>query len=112
MSWAATSRTTRSPRARAAPETVKSESAARFDVEVGPPLGFEDTFAVLVRGDDARKLNLKNISDLTPRAPRMRAGFGQDFMSRPDGYEGFARAYGLQFDGRPREMDLSLSYRA
>ena len=33
-------------------------------------------------------------------------------MSRPDGYEGFARAYGLQFNGRPREMDLSLSYRA
>ncbi|MBV8856168.1 MAG: ABC transporter permease/substrate-binding protein [Acidobacteria bacterium] len=98
--------------ARAVYELVKSDYAARFDVEVGPPLGFEDTFAVLVRADDARKLNLKNISDLTPRAPSMRAGFGQDFMSRPDGYEGFARAYGLQFNGRPREMDLSLSYRA
>jgi osmoprotectant transport system permease protein len=98
--------------ARAVYELVKSDYAARFDVEVGPPLGFEDTFAVLVRGDDARRLNLKNISDLTAHAPRMRAGFGQDFMSRPDGYEGFARAYGLQFQGRPREMDLSLSYRA
>jgi osmoprotectant transport system permease protein len=98
--------------ARAVYELVKSDYAARFDVEVGPPLGFEDTFAVLVRGDDARRLNLKNISDVTSHAPRMRAGFGQDFMSRPDGYAGFARAYGLQFDGRPREMDLSLSYRA
>jgi osmoprotectant transport system permease protein len=98
--------------ARAVYETVKSDYAARFDVEVGPPLGFEDTFAVLVRSTDARRLNLKNISDVTPHAPRMRAGFGQDFMSRADGYEGFARAYGLQFDGRPREMDLSLSYRA
>lgn len=98
--------------ARAVYELVKSDYASRFDVEVGPPLGFEDTFAVLVRGDDARRLNLKNISDVTPHAPRMRAGFGQDFMSRPDGYAGFARAYGLQFDGRPREMDLSLSYRA
>ncbi|MBV9926437.1 MAG: ABC transporter permease/substrate-binding protein [Acidobacteria bacterium] len=98
--------------ARAVYELVKSDYASRFDVEVGPPLGFEDTFAVLVRSTDARRLNLKNISDLTPHAPRMRAGFGQDFMSRPDGYEGFARAYGLQFQGRPREMDLSLSYRA
>ncbi len=98
--------------ARAVYETVKSEYAARFDVEVGPPLGFEDTFAVLVRSDDARRMNLKNISDLTSHASGMRAGFGQDFMSRPDGYEGFARAYGLQFNGRPREMDLSLSYRA
>lgn len=98
--------------ARAVYELVKTDYAARFDLEVGPPLGFEDTFAVLVRGADARRLNLKNISDLTPHATRMRAGFGQDFMSRPDGYEGFARAYGLQFSGRPREMDLSLSYRA
>lgn len=98
--------------ARAVYALVKSDYATRFDVEVGPPLGFEDTFAVLVRGDDARRLNLKTISDAAAHAPRLRAGFGQDFMSRADGYEGFARAYALQFDGRPREMDLSLSYRA
>src|SRR5256714_275930 len=98
--------------ARAVYEQVKREYAERFDVDVGPPLGFEDTFAILVRGDDARRLNLKAISDVTPYAPKWRAGFGQDFMSRKDGYEGFARAYDLQFAERPREMDLSLSYRA
>jgi osmoprotectant transport system permease protein len=98
--------------ARAVYEQVKGEYAERFDVEVGPPLGFEDTFAILVRSADARRLGLKNISDITPLAPKWRAGFGQDFMSRKDGYEGFARAYNLQFAGRPREMDLSLSYRA
>ncbi len=98
--------------ARAVYEQVKREYAERFDVEVGPPLGFEDTFAVLVRGDDARRLNLKTVSDAAAHAPEWRAGFGQDFMSRADGYEGFARAYGLRFNGRPREMDLSLSYRA
>jgi osmoprotectant transport system permease protein len=93
-------------------ERVRSEYAERFDVEVGPPLGFEDTFAILVREEDARKLNLKKVSDVVPLAPKWRAGFGQDFMSRKDGYEGFARAYNLQFASRPREMDLSLSYRA
>lgn len=98
--------------ARAVYERVKADYAARFDVEVGPPLGFEDTFAILVRGDDARRLNLKTVSDAAAHARGWRAGFGQDFMSRADGYEGFARAYGLQFAGRPREMDLSLSYRA
>ena len=98
--------------ARAVYERVRSDYAARFDVEVSPPLGFENTFAVLVRGEDARRLGLKTVSDAVPHAPRWRAGFGQDFMSRPDGYEGFARAYGLRFAGRPREMDLSLSYRA
>src|SRR5919202_1091871 len=98
--------------ARAVYEQVKREYAERFDVEVGPPLGFEDTFAILVRSTDASRLGLKNISDIIPLAPKWRAGFGQDFMSRKDGYEGFARAYDLHFAERPREMDLSLSYRA
>ena len=97
---------------RAVYERVKADYAARFDVEVGPPLGFSNDFAVLVRGGDARRLNLRTISDAAPHAPGWRAGFGQDFMSRPDGYEGFARAYGLRFNARPREMDLSLTYRA
>ena len=65
-----------------------------------------------MRGDDARRLNLRTVSDAIPHAHEWRAGFGQDFMSRADGYEGFARAYNLQFPARPREMDLSLSYRA
>jgi osmoprotectant transport system permease protein len=55
---------------------------------------------------------LRTISDATLHAPNWRAGFGQDFMSRADGYKGFARAYQLQFAARPREMDLSLTYRA
>lgn len=98
--------------ARAVYDEVKREYSTRFDIEVGPPLGFEDTFAILVRGDDARRLNLKTVSDAAPHAPKWRAGFGQDFMSRADGYEGFARAYNLKFATHPREMDLSLSYRA
>src|SRR5262249_4258546 len=94
---------------RAAYEQVKQEYAAKFNVEVGQPLGFESTFAMLVRGDDARRLNLKTISDAAPHAPQWRAGFGQDFMSRADGYPGFSKAYGLKF-AEVREMDLSLTY--
>ena len=88
---------------------VKQEYADQFHVDVSPPLGFENTFAILVRGDDARRLNLKTISDATPQSPHWRAGFGQDFMSRADGYPGFSKAYGLKF-GEVREMDLSLTY--
>jgi len=90
---------------------VKSEYAARFNVEWTEPLGFNNTFAILVRGEDARRLKLKTITDAAPYASKWRAGFGQDFMSRPDGYAGFARAYGLKF-AQLREMDLSLTYRA
>lgn len=97
---------------RAVYDQVKREYGERFQVEVSPPLGFSNDFAILVRGRDARELNLHTISDATPHAREWRAGFGQDFVSRPDGYEGFARAYALKFRDRPREMDLSLTYRA
>jgi osmoprotectant transport system permease protein len=88
---------------------VKQDYAEKFNVAVSQPLGFENTFAILVRGDEARKLNLKTISDAATHAPRWRAGFGQDFMSRADGYPGFSSAYGLKF-AEVREMDLSLTY--
>ena len=94
---------------RAVYEQVKQEYGAKFKVEVSQPLGFENTFAMLVRGDDARRLSLKTISDAAPHAPRWRAGFGQDFMSRADGYPGFSKTYGLKF-AEVREMDLSLTY--
>ncbi|HEX8633521.1 MAG TPA: ABC transporter permease/substrate-binding protein [Pyrinomonadaceae bacterium] len=98
--------------ARAVYETVKRDYAGRFKVDVSAPLGFSNDFAILVRGSDARSLNLRTISDAASHAPGWRAGFGQDFMSRADGYQGFTRAYQLQFAARPREMDLSLTYRA
>jgi glycine betaine/choline ABC-type transport system substrate-binding protein len=90
-------------------EQVKQEYADRFNVAVSRPLGFENTFAILVRGADARRLNLKTITDASPQSPHWRAGFGQDFMSRADGYPGFSKSYGLNF-AEVREMDLSLTY--
>lgn len=91
---------------------VRAAYAERFDLEWTEPLGFDNTFAILVRGDVARRLGLRTISDAAPHAPGWRAGFGQDFLSRADGYDGFVAAYGLRFAERPREMDLSLTYRA
>ena len=91
---------------------VQSEYKQRFDLEVLPSLGFNNTFAIVVRGEDARSLHLKTISDAAPYAPHWRAGFGYEFMERPDGYEGLARTYGLSFAEPPRIMDLGLLYRA
>ena len=94
---------------RAVYDQVKQEYATNFHVEVSPPIGFENTFAILVRGNDARRLNLKSISDAAPQTPKWRAGFGQDFKTRADGYPGFSKAYNLKF-AEVREMDLSLTY--
>jgi len=93
-------------------QTVADEYMRRWNLVWLPPLGFDNTFAILVRGAEARRLGLKTISDVVPLAPQWRAGFGQDFVSREDGYPGFVRAYGLRFVGPPSEMDLSLTYRA
>ncbi len=91
---------------------VQSEYKRRFGLEVLPSLGFNNTFAIVVRGDDARRLNLKTISEAALYSLRWRAGFGYEFMERPDGYEGLARIYSLRFAEPPRIMDLGLLYRA
>ena len=95
----------------------------RYKVEVGPGLGFEDTFAMVVRGDDARRLGVKTISDVAQLQSRdvghpgsgggiERLGVGYEFEERPDGLKGLEAIYGLKFDGSPRVMDLGLLYRA
>ena len=77
-----------------------------------PALGFDNTFAILVRGQDARSMGLKTIDDAARVTPKWKAGFGYEFLERPDGYPGLAKAYGLRFAGDPHVMDLTLSYRA
>ena len=91
---------------------VKSEYKQRFGLEVMPSLGFNNTFAIVVRGEDARRLHLKTIDDARPYTPQWRAGFGYEFMERPDGYAGLAKVYGLEFSSAPRILDLGLLYRA
>ena len=93
-------------------DETKQAYAEKFGLNVSPPLGFSNDFAILVRGEVARKNNLQTISDAVPLSRGWQAGFGQDFMSRADGYAGFAKAYGFNFTKQPREMDLSLTYRA
>ncbi|MGH9397225.1 MAG: glycine betaine ABC transporter substrate-binding protein [Terriglobia bacterium] len=91
---------------------VKEEYARRFGLVVTRPLGFDDSFAIVIRGDDARQHHLQTISQIAPYAPKWHAGFGYEFMERQDGYRGFVKTYHLRFAGPPRIMDLGLLYRA
>jgi osmoprotectant transport system substrate-binding protein len=92
--------------------TVKRLYEQRYDVRVETGLGFQNTFAMVVRSDDARKLHLRTISDAVAHAPQMKLGVGYEFAERPDGLRGLEQTYGLKFDGEPRTMDLGLLYRA
>ena len=93
-------------------ERVKSQYERRFGFEVGPPLGFNDTFAIEIRGGDARRLQLQTISEAAQYTPQWRPGFGYEFTERPDGYKGLVATYGLRFAAQPRIMDLGLLARA
>jgi osmoprotectant transport system substrate-binding protein len=91
---------------------VQQEYKQRFDLDVMPSLGFDNTFAIVIRGEDARRLHLKTLTEAAQYTPGWRAGFGYEFMERPDGFPGLVQAYGLQFNVPPRTLDLGLLYRA
>jgi osmoprotectant transport system substrate-binding protein len=92
--------------------TVRQLYASRYGITVSSPLGFENTFAMVIRGDDARRLHLTTLSQAAPYTPQWRLGVGYEFEQRPDGLPGLSAAYGFAFAGAPRTMDLGLLYRA
>lgn len=93
-------------------QVVKERYLREFNLEVVRPFGFNNTFAIMIRGEDARKLSLSTISDAAQYTSSWQPGFGYEFLERPDGYKGLVSAYGLSFANRPMEMDLGLMYRA
>ena len=92
--------------------TIRQLYASRYKIEVAAPLGFENTFAMVIRGDDARRLHLTTLSEAAKYTPEWRLGVGYEFEQRPDGLPGLSTAYGLKFASAPRTMDLGLLYRA
>ena len=92
--------------------TVSRIYGTQYGVRVMPSLGFENTFAMVLRAEDAARLRVSKLSDLAAAAPEMKLGVGYEFEERPDGLRGMDAAYGLRFNGTPRVMDLGLLYRA
>ena len=91
---------------------VAATYARQFQLRWTAPLGFNNTFAILVRHADAERYGLRSIGDLARVAPQWKAGFGYEFLERADGFTGLARLYGLRFSQPPSAMDLGLTYRA
>ncbi len=91
---------------------LDSVYATLWDLEWTAPLGFNNTFAMLVQGDAAAQYALETYSDVSQFAAAWRPGFGYEFAGRADGYEGLSDAYGFRFEHQPAVMDLGLTYRA
>jgi osmoprotectant transport system permease protein len=83
-----------------------------YGLRMFPSLGFENSFAILIRQADGQRLGLRTISDAVKPARQWRAAFGYEFLNRADGFPGLAARYGLRFAAPPSAMDLGLTYRA
>jgi osmoprotectant transport system substrate-binding protein len=93
-------------------QRLKQAYAEQFNLEVMPSLGFENTFAMIIRGEAAKQYNIQTLSESTQYTPQWRGGFGYEFLEREDGFAGLAKAYNLRFAKPPQIMDLGLIYRA
>jgi len=89
---------------------VKNAYYRRFGLVWLPPLGFNDTFAMVVRSEDGKRLATPQLSAAKTRAWRL--GIGYEFLTRPDGFGRFNRVYGIHWQGTPKSMDLGLLYKA
>jgi glycine betaine/choline ABC-type transport system substrate-binding protein len=92
--------------------TLDSVYQERWDLVWMGPLGFNNTFALLIRNEDATRLGISRLSQIGPYSASWRFGAGYEFIERADGYRGLLAFYGLSFRGEPLEMDLGLTYRA
>lgn len=93
-------------------QKVKQAYQEQFKLAVLPGLGFNNTFAIIIRAEDAQKYNLKKLSQINKYTPQWKAGFGYEFLEREDGFPGLAKTYNIKFTQPPQEMDLGLMYRA
>lgn len=91
---------------------TKDAYEKEFQAEWTAPLGFNNTFAMIIRGEDARRLGIHTISEAAKYTPQWRAGFGYEFMERKDGFPGLSAVYNLHFAESPKVMDLTLTYKA
>jgi osmoprotectant transport system permease protein len=93
-------------------DRVKQDYAQKFKLEVMPSLGFENTFAMMIRSEDAQKFKIETLSEAAKYTSQWQAGFGYEFLERADGYPGLAKTYGLNFANPPKQMELGLVYKA
>ncbi len=93
-------------------ETVQQRFDRDFRLEWSKPFGFNNSFAIVVRGEDARRYNIQTLSQAAAQTPKWRAGFGFEFLNREDGFPGLSKTYDLKFADKPKTMDLGLLYRA
>jgi len=93
-------------------DQVRGEYGKRWRLEWMAPFGFDNSFAMVIRGDEARRSSLHTLSEAARQKKGWVMGVGYEFLQRPDGFNGLVRAYRLDIKGEVKTMDLGLLYRA
>ena len=93
-------------------QLVKDHYQRQFGIEWLEPLGFNNTFAMVIRGEDARQHRITSLSDAAGYKPGWKVGMGYEFQQRPDGLAGLMKTYHLPLKGSPVTLDLGLLYQA
>ena len=93
-------------------EQLRVEYASGFHLDWLDPLGFDNSFAMTVRGDDSRARHLQTLSDAAADPVGFTLGAGYEFLIRPDAYGALNRAYPIKWIAAPKSMDLGLLYQA
>jgi glycine betaine/choline ABC-type transport system substrate-binding protein len=93
-------------------EQVRAEYSSGFHLDWMDPLGFDNSFAMTIRGEDARARHLKTLSDAAADPMGFTLGAGYEFLIRPDAYGALNRAYSIKWNAAPKSMDLGLLYQA
>jgi osmoprotectant transport system substrate-binding protein len=91
---------------------VRSEYEKRWRLEWLAPFGFDNSFAIVIRGGEARQGHLHTLSEAAHYKTDWVMGAGYEFLARPDGFTGLVNTYGLKTKGQVKTMDLGLLYRA
>lgn len=90
---------------------VKKRFKEKYNIIWLDPIGFNNTYSLTIRKEDAKKWNVKTISDLTEKAPELTLASEPEFLERVDGYPGLKKAYGIEF-GKTQAMDSGIIYSA
>lgn len=93
-------------------EQVRAEYSKGFHLDWLDPLGFDNSFAMTVRGPEARAQHLQTLSDAAADPMGFTLGAGYEFLTRPDAYAALNRAYSIKWNAPPESMDLGLLYQA
>jgi osmoprotectant transport system substrate-binding protein len=93
-------------------EQVRAEYSSAYHLDWLDPLGFDNSFAMTVRGPDARARHLQTLSDAAADPMGFTLGAGYEFLTRPDAYAALNKAYAIKWNAAPKSMDLGLLYQA